>query len=459
MHLTFRHLFFVKKGMFSTERQTTHEEHHKKVSWVYYSTLVLGMWLIAAPPTFGYEVPTMVWSDILSGFALIMLSYLALKPYNLWAQWGIIFIGAWLFIAPMVFWAKEGAALLNDYLIATLVISFGIIIPRQPGLKLFVQPGPNIPPGWSYNPSGWMERVPVIFFAWVGFFVARYMGAFQLEYIHTVWDPFFGDGTRKVLTSKVSESFPISDAMLGAFSYILDVLFGYAGGIHRWRTMPWVVIIFGILIVPLGVVSITLVVLQPVAVGHWCSLCLTSAFISLLMIPFTLDEVLASVQLLIYEKKVRQSSFWTTFWFGGTMEGGEIVEKQNPETLLDKTAKTMIRDLFNKPWNLFLMVAVGIWVMAAPGVLGYAGTMADNSHLVGALIVTFAIISMSEVARPLRFLHILFGLWLMAAPWILGTEQNIIIWNGVLSGVVLIPLTFHRGKIEDQRGSYDKHII
>jgi len=59
------------------------------------------------------------------------------------------------------------------------------------------------------------------------------MGAFQLGYISTVWDPFFGEGTRRVLTSQVSHSFPVSDATLGAFSYILDVLFGYAGGTHR----------------------------------------------------------------------------------------------------------------------------------------------------------------------------------------------------------------------------------
>ncbi|MEK6477436.1 vitamin K epoxide reductase family protein [Catalinimonas sp. 4WD22] len=457
MDLTFRHLFFVNKSMFPQEKQETYEEHHRKTSWVYYATMALGFWLIAAPPTFGYTVPAMIWNDILVGFLMVLLSYFAIKPYKLWAQWGIIFLGIGLFVAPMVFWAEEGAALLNDYLIGTLVISFSLLIPRQPGIKLFAPPGPNVPPGWSYNPSAWSERVPVIFFAWVGFFVARYMGAFQLEFISSVWDPFFGDGTRKVLTSNVSESFPVSDAMLGAFSYILDILMGYAGGIHRWRTMPWVVIIFGILIIPLGVVSITLVILQPVAVGSWCTLCLTSATVSLLMIPFTLDEVLASAQLLRYEKK-RGKSFWQVFWFGGTMEGGEIKEKMNPVVLLDKTVKTMIHDLLLKPWNLFLAVAVGIWVMASPGVLGFTGSVADSNHLAGAIIVTFAVISMSEVARTLRFLNILFGLWLIVSPWILGADQDIVTWNGVISGLVLMALAFYKGIIEDERGGFGKYI-
>jgi hypothetical protein len=459
MSLSFRNLFFVEKDIFSKEKQIEYEEHHKKVSWVYYATIVLGLWLIASPPTFGYVVPAMVWSDILSGFILIGLSYFALKPYKLWAQWGIIFLGVWLLIAPMVFWAKEGAGLLNDFIIGTLIVSFGILIPGQPGIKLFAQPGPNVPPGWDYNPSSWNQRVPVIFLAWVGFFVARYMGAFQLGFIDTVWDPFFGDGTRRVLTSDVSHSFPVSDATLGAFSYIMDVLFGYAGSTHRWRTMPWVVIIFGILIIPLGVVSVTLVILQPVAVGYWCTLCLTSAIISLIMIPFTLDEVLATVQVMIHEKKVRKRSFWTVFWFGGTMEGGIMEEKQDPSRLLGHTFKEMSRDILSRPWNLFIIMAVGIWVTAAPGVVGYSGTIADSNHLVGALIVTFAVITMSDVARSLRFLNILFGLWLIAAPWVLGTDQDAAMWNGVISGIILIPLAFPKGKITAKRGNFDKYIV
>lgn len=459
MGLTFRNLFFVKKEMFSEEKQAEHEKHHKKTGWVYYSTIMLGFWLIANPPTFGYQVPAMVWSDILSGFALIVLSYFALKPYKLWAQWGIIFLGVWLLLAPMFFWAQETTGMLGNLLIGTLVVSFGIVIPRQPGIKLFAQPGPNVPAGWNYNPSAWNQRIPVVFLSWVGFFIARYMGAFQFEYIDTVWDPFFGDGTKNVLTSDVSKSFPVSDAMLGAFSYIMDVLFAYAGGIHRWRTMPWVVIIFGILIIPLGVVSITLIILQPVSVGYWCTLCLCSAMISLIMIPFTIDEVLATVQLMKHEKKERNTSYWTSFWFGGTMEGGTMEEKKDPSTLLEHTGKEAFKDLLLRPWNLILILLIGMWVMAAPGILSYSGTIADSNHLAGPLIVTFAVISMSEIARSVRFIFILFGLWLIAAPWVLGTDLEMAKWNGVISGILLIALSFPKGKIEDKRAGFDKYIV
>lgn len=459
MSLTFGNLFFVDSNMFSQENQRDHEEHHKKFSWVYYSTIVLGFWLIANPPTFGYKVPAMIWNDILVGLAVIFLSYFALKPYKLWAQWGLVFLGIWLLAAPMILFPKEGAGLLIDFFVGTLLVAFSIIIPRQPGIKLFAKPGPNIPEGWNYNPSSWNQRVPVIFLSWVGFFVARYMGAFQLELIDTVWDPFFGDGTRNVLTSEVSKSFPVSDATLGAFSYIIDVLFAYAGGTHRWRTMPWIVIIFGILIIPLGVVSITLVILQPISVGSWCTLCLTSATVSLIMIPFTIDEVLATIQLMRHEKKVRNTSYWTSFWFGGTMGGGKTEKNPNTNNLLDQTFKDVYRDILLRPWNLFLVLGIGAWIMASPQVLGFSGTMADTNQVAGAIIITFAVIAMSEVARSLRFLNILFGMWLIAGPWIIGVDQNTAMWSGVICGLLLIALSFPKGKVEDKRGGFDKYIV
>ena len=459
MQLTPANLFFVKKENFSSGRQEIQEKHHRSISWVYYANMVLGLWLIAGPLTFGYTDQEMIYNDIIAGVLLIILSYLALKPFRLWAQWSVIFLGIALFITPMLFWAGEGAAFLNNYFIGTLVIGFSIIIARQPGIKLFEQEGPNVPPGWSYNPSSWNQRVPVIFLAWLGFFVARYLGAFQLGYYDSVWDPFFGDGTRQILESEVSKSFPVSDATLGAFSYILDVLFGYAGSTHRWRTMPWVVVIFGILIIPLGIVSITLVILQPVSVGAWCTLCLTSATISLLMIPFSVDEVVATYQLMKYEKKKRNRSYWNTLWLGGTMEGGSIEKAKDPTNLLPQTIKESWNDILIKPWNLFLISAIGLWTMASPDILVFSGTIADSSHITGALVFTFGIISMSEVARPVRFINILFGLWLAAAPFIFSGNGDTVMWNGIVCGVALILLCFPKGKIEDQRGSFDKHIL
>lgn len=171
----------------------------------------------------------------------------------------------------------------------------------------------QIPPGWNYNPSTWDQRIPIIIFALIGMLIALYLGLYQLDVINNVWEPFFGSGSIIILNSKVSKILPVPDALLGAFGYFLDVLTGIVGGKRRWRTMPWIVIIFGFAVGPLGVVSILLVVLQPVMFDSWCTLCLASAVISLIMIGPAMDEVLASLQLMQRAKHYGVSR-WKTFW-------------------------------------------------------------------------------------------------------------------------------------------------
>ncbi len=170
-----------------------------------------------------------------------------------------------------------------------------------------------IPKGWDYNPSTWPQRIPIIVAALVGFGIATYLALYQLKVVDTVWEPFFGDGSRTILTSKVSYVLPIPDAALGAIGYLLDAVTGAIGGKGRWRSMPWIVVVFGVAVGPLGAVSIMLVVFQPVLYDSFCTLCLASAVISVAMIGPAMDEMLASLQFL---KRVRDSggSVWNAFW-------------------------------------------------------------------------------------------------------------------------------------------------
>ena len=177
----------------------------------------------------------------------------------------------------------------------------------------------TIPPAWNYNPSSWPQRIPLIVVGFAGFCIAMYLAFYQMHIVNSVWDPFFGDGTEKVLTSKLSQKFPIPDALLGAFGYLVDVVTGIVGDTQRWKTKPWIVIIFGIAVGPLGLVSILLVISQPVIVGHWCTLCLCSAVISVIMISPAMDEFLASLQYL-QRVKHKKLSVWKAFWGNKTIE-------------------------------------------------------------------------------------------------------------------------------------------
>ena len=169
------------------------------------------------------------------------------------------------------------------------------------------------PPGWDYNPSSFAQRLPIVVVAVVGFALAAYLAAFQLGWIGDVWEPFFGDGSRRILTSEVSRVLPVPDAALGAFGYLVDAVTGIVGGRRRWRTMPWMVILFGIAVGPLGAISVLLVILQPVLYDAWCTICLVTAFLSVVMIGPAMDEVLASLEYL-REQRARGHSTWSTFW-------------------------------------------------------------------------------------------------------------------------------------------------
>lgn len=171
-----------------------------------------------------------------------------------------------------------------------------------------------IPPGWTYNPSHWSERIPLVVVAAVGLAIALYLSAYQLRLVPSIWDPFFGSASsERILDSPISSVLPIPDALMGAIGYLLDAVTGVIGSTKRWKTMPWIVILFGVAVGPLGLTSLFLVIAQPVLFDAWCTLCLTSAAISTVMIGPAMDEVLASLQ---YMQRVKRSnlSVWKAFW-------------------------------------------------------------------------------------------------------------------------------------------------
>ncbi|MBL8071946.1 MAG: vitamin K epoxide reductase family protein [Nitrospira sp.] len=171
------------------------------------------------------------------------------------------------------------------------------------------------PPGWTYNPSSWSERLWLIGVAILGFLISGYLGLYQWGILDSVWEPWFGRGSETVLHSPLSRVLPVPDAILGAMAYGIDAVAGAVGGTTRWKTMPWMVVLFGLAVGPLGLVSVLLVTAQPLLLHAWCTLCLLSAVISVVMIGPAMDEVLASLQVLKRAKEQRKA-VWTTFWKG-----------------------------------------------------------------------------------------------------------------------------------------------
>jgi hypothetical protein len=423
-------------------------EHYTHYRWVQAANAALGLWLIASPFTLGTRGALAI-SEISSGLAVLVLAAVASRPARGLVSWSQAIVGLWLIAAPLVFWAHDAAAYANDTLIGALLVAFGFLIPMSMQMR-----GPEVPEGWSYNPSAWSQRAPIIALAFVSFLIARYMAAFQLGHIDAVWDPFFGDGSERVLHSDVSRAWPVSDAGLGAMTYLIEVLMGFMGDQRRWRTMPWMVAAFGIVVVPLGVVSIVLVIMQPVVVGAWCTPCLITAAFMLAMIPLALDEIVAMLQFVRRQRRAGKS-VWRVFWLGGNQ--ADDAPTWQPTRAASWRPAGMVWGVTGA-WTLFATIALGLWLMFAPDVFGSSGAMADSDHLVGALVIVIAVCAMAEVARPARFLNAPLGLWLAIAPWFLGGGSAASRINSALAGAAIVIASLPLGRLRDHYSTLDRAI-
>jgi len=469
-------------------------ESHRNMLWPHYLNLMLGLWLLTSPFTLGYMsdfVPDanqlrvmverglpafelrnllMTWSDVVSGILVIVFSALSANAWRRypWAQWANAFVGLWLLFAPLVFWTPLPEAYANGTLVGGLVIALSVLIPMMPGMSMAGMMGkPDVPPGWAYTPSSWLQRMPIAVLALIGFLIARVLGAYQLGHIDSVWEPFFAgsgamegvmNGTETIITSDMSKAWPIPDGALGAIVYTLELVMTWMGLKTRWRTMPWMVLALAITILPLGVVSIYFVIVQPIVIGTWCTLCLIAALAMAVMIPYSLNEFVAMGQFLVWARR-QGKPFWRTFWTGDAMEGGsDDTSKGLVATPLEQIAQATRGVTY--PWTLLISIAIGVWLTFTRLAFDSAGAMADSDHLIGLLVVTFSIMAWAEVGRAIRFINILFGAWLIAAPWLLdGIASPLATWNGVISGAILIALAIPRGRIKDSYAGWDRYIV
>ena len=285
----------------------------------------------------------------------------------------------------------------------------------------------------------------------------------QLGHIDGVWDPFFEggpdpkNGTEEIITSSVSQAWPVSDAGLGAIVYMMEILTGVIGSQRRWRTMPWLVLLFGLMIAPLGAVSIFFIIIQTIWIGTWCTLCLFAAAAMLVQIPYSLDELVATCQFLWRRKRAGQSLL-RVFLVGGTDEG----EPSKLPREFERSPAAILRDVVsggvNLPWNLALSILIGAWLMFTRLTLGAEGAMANADHLIGALAVTISVIACAEVARTVRLLNIALGLALLVTPFVYETSGTQMLAS-LACGLGLIALSVRRGRVQERYAGWNRYIF
>jgi len=439
---------------------------YTETRWAHFVNLMLGTWLITQPPLIGVTEPALRWTEIISGVLLIVFAGLSLSWHAHWARWASAAIGALVMAAPFVLWTDNATAYLSDTLVGMLIFGFAVGTKPETGPSHLARvSGPEVPPGWTFNPSSWTQRIPIIALALIGLYVSRYLAAYQLGYVSDVWEPFFQgrpddpqNGTEEIITSHVSEAWPVSDAALGGYTYALEILTGIVGSRARWRTMPWLVLLFGLMIAPLGIVSIFFIIIQPIEIGTWSTLALIGAAAMLIQIPYSLDELVAVCQFL--RRRVRAGkSFIRVLLFGDTDEGHPPKEKRDE---LERNPGEIVRDIFsggvNLPWNLAAAAAIGFSLLFTRLTFDADGAMANADHLAGSLILTVVSIATAEVARAARYLLIPLGLYLCLTPFAYDASIEHLVAN-VVGGILVAALSFRRGQVRSRYGAWDRLIV
>ena len=95
---------------------------------------------------------------------------------------------------------------------------------------------------------------------------------------------------------------------------------------------------------------------------------------------------------------------------------------------------------------------LGVWLTAAPGVLGYGGPAWTNDHVLGPVAATAALTAVFVATRPVRWVNLPVGAWLVVAPWVLGYPGRAETINATVVGAWLVALSLGGATIPDRLG-------
>ncbi len=452
-----------------TDHEARRQAEHGQWRWAHCVNMGLGSWLLTQPLIVGVQETGLRASEMAMGLLLMVAAGLALSWRAVWARWLCAGIGTAVMAIPFLWSTSNGAAYLSDTLVGALIFGLAVCSKPEPGSSaIAAMTGPTIPPGWSYNPSDWAQRLPIILLALLGLYVSRYLAGYQLGHIPALWDPFFAgsptdprNGTEEIVTSWVSTALPVSDAALGGYTYLLEILTGLVGSRRRWRTAPWLVLLFGLMIVPLGITTILLIVIQPVVLGTWSTLALVGGAAVLVQIPYSLDELLATAQFL--RRRVRAGQPWLRVLFlGDTDELPAAADKRDVIDEFDQPLGVVLKRIVgggvSLPWNLALAGLIGLSLLFTRVTLGAEGSLADAHHIIGCAVLTVVAVAAADVARPARALNALLGVGLMFVPLIFDADKlQFAVTLGL--GIALVLLSVRRGPILERYGAWNRLLV
>jgi hypothetical protein len=211
------------------------------------------------------------------------------------------------------------------------------------------------------------------------------------------------------------------------------------------------------MIVPLGIVSITFIVIQPIVIGTYSTLALIGAAAMVVQIPFSLDELVATGQFLV--RRHRAGRPWLrVFLVGDTDDGPDDMRDDDFGRSPREMVTEMVTGGMTLPPTLAAVIALGVLLMFSPLWLGgwADGTMAPYVHVVGSLVIVVTVAALAPVARLARFLNLPLAALLAWAPF--ATDAGVESAFAWIVAAAIAVLSIPRGSVNTSYGSWDKYI-
>jgi hypothetical protein len=96
-----------------------------KVHWRDWLMLLFGAWLVISPFVLGYsatDAMMMLWNPVIVGVAVVVFSIAVLRKTQVWEEWVLLALGAWLIAAPFLLgYASMPVAMWNSIIVGLLV--------------------------------------------------------------------------------------------------------------------------------------------------------------------------------------------------------------------------------------------------------------------------------------------------------------------------------------------------
>lgn len=102
-------------------------------------------------------------------------------------------------------------------------------------------------------------------------------------------------------------------------------------------------------------------------------------------------------------------------------------------------------------WAQVINIFLGLAVMLLPGLLGFNQAASNNNYIVGPLVITFALVAITDVGRNARLFNIPAGFWLMAGPLIQGFSNTVRLTD-MLLGILIIIFSLYKGNVTQRFG-------